>query len=294
MRDEATSPILASMAIGLPFVPKEPETAYLWHFIRMSQLLKLETFVHHGIWLGRLDTFKDVLEGTLPQANLGLLQMMMPPDMADDTARLYEKAALRGYASCWHASDSDPSEEMWATKFGNKGKAIALRTSPDLFRAATERFLGANGPCYIGRIRYIDHAVDSVPEANTNEVAFVVQKQFEFQNEVRLYLHILSPEAYPVLTNAYLGQELPVARRAQPHEVLQYSNELVGNIPTELGNKLPEPCEGKVVILPISVRDYIEEVLVGPKVKDEQMKELMDLLEPAGLGNRVRRLQAKA
>jgi hypothetical protein len=95
---------------------------------------------------------------------------------------------------------------MWAQKFGNRGKAIALRTSPELLTAAAKRFLGADGPCYLGEIRYVDHSVDDVSEANMLEVAFVVQNRFEYLNEVRFYLHILSSSVYAVLTTEYLGR----------------------------------------------------------------------------------------
>jgi hypothetical protein len=58
--------------------------------------MKLKMLLQPGIWLARLDQFKDALEGTLPLPNLGLLQMLMSPEMADDTVRLYVKDALRG------------------------------------------------------------------------------------------------------------------------------------------------------------------------------------------------------
>jgi hypothetical protein len=74
--------------VARPFVPRQPQAPYLWHLIRMNQLFKLKMFLQHGIWLARLDQFKDTLEGTLPLPNLGLLQMLMSPEMANDTVRL--------------------------------------------------------------------------------------------------------------------------------------------------------------------------------------------------------------
>ena len=68
-----SQPILGAMLklVARPFFPQPPQAPYLWHLIRMNQLFKLRTFLQHGIWLARLDQFRDELEGTLPHQNLG-------------------------------------------------------------------------------------------------------------------------------------------------------------------------------------------------------------------------------
>jgi hypothetical protein len=251
---------------------------------------KLQTFLKWGIWLARLDQFNDELEGTLPKSNLGLLHKLMSPSMTDSTANLYKADALRGYASCWHECDGDPDAEMWKNKFGNGGRAIALRTSPTLLSSATVRFLGSGSPCYLGKIRYIDHDKDAVPETNTIEVAYVVQNRFAYQREVRLYAHTLSASAYSVLMNEWLTPDQAVVRRAKLDEVLEHANEIVGNVPLELGSKLHADHDGKAMILPISPGTYIDEILIGSKVRDEELKELTKQLQEVGLSDRVRRL----
>ena len=272
------------------FVPRQPNGSRLWHFVRLSQLSKLQTFLKWGIWLARLDQFKDELEGTLPEANLGLLQKLMPPAMVDATADLYRADALRGYASCWHLCDGDPDADMWRSKFGSSGRAIALRTSPALLSAATARFLGPSGPCYLGQVSYVDHEEDAVPEANTIEVAFVVQNRFAFQREVRLDAHTLSDAAYGVFLNEQLIKDQAVGRLARPDELIEYTNEMVGNIPLELGPKLHGEYDGKALILPIRPETYIDEILIGSKVRDEEVQALTEQLQEAGLADRVRRL----
>ena len=168
-------------------------------------------------------------------------------------------------------------------------------SSQDLARLAQRScqatFLGAEGPCYLGKIRYINHFVDAVPEANTLEVAFVVQNRWEFQNEVRLYLHILSSSAYAVLTKEYLGPDLPIVRHAHPNEVLEYKSEIVGNVPEELGQNLHDKTDGKAIILPVLAREFIDEILIGFRVSDNEVEELTGLLRDAGLAGRVRRLR---
>ena len=276
--------------IPKPFSPQQPQGRHLWHFIRVNQLFKLETLLKYGIWLSRLDQFRDEREGTLPRPNLGLLEKLLPPAMAEYAAKLYQKDALRGYASCWSASDGDPSEEMWQNKFGNRGRGIALRTSPNLLASAAARFLGVGGPGYFGQVRYIDHDKDPVPEANTIEVAFVVQERFRYQQEVRLYVHTLSESAYTVLMGEFVARGQSIVRRARPEEVLEYDNELVGNIPPQLGEKLHADRDGKALILPVSAAKYIDEILVGPKVGEQELLDLNNQLKVHGLAEKVRRL----
>jgi hypothetical protein len=274
--------------VAKPFVPRPPQKPYLWHFLRMNQLFKLKMFLERGIWLARIDQFKDELEGTLPQHNLGLLNKLMSPEMAAETIQLYADDAKRGYASCWHASDGDPNERMWREKFGNRGKAIALRTSPELLRAAIARSLGTDGPCYLNEIRYIDHGVDDIPEAHTREVAYVVQRKFDYQEEVRLYLHIFSNAAYSVLPGQQLSADIPIVRTAKSHEVVRYKWEIVGNIPEQLGAELHDSNDGKAIILPVAAEDFIDEVLVGARVSDSELETLMEMLRGTALFERVR------
>jgi hypothetical protein len=274
--------------VPVPFAPRAPESADLWHFIRCNQLGKLQTFMQHGIWLSRLDQFKDELEGSLPRPNLGLLQKVLPTEMAESTEHSYKMAALRGYASCWHASEGDPSDEMWESKFGNKGRAIALRTSPARLASTVSRFSEGPGPCYLGEIRYIDHRQDQVPEGNTLEVAFVVQDRFAFQREVRLYAHTLSASAIETLLTERIAPNESIARLARPDEILEFGSEIVGNIPPALGLELSARHDGKAMILPIPASDYIDEILVGPKARADDHQKLAQILRGYTLLDRLR------
>lgn len=113
------------------FVSEPPMTRYLWHLFRGCEWeLKLETFLVGGLWLARLDTFNDRLEGTIPERNLGLMEKLLGSEkLAASVEEDFRFAAQNAYASCWHMSDGDPSEEAW-TQFGDQHAGIALRTNP--------------------------------------------------------------------------------------------------------------------------------------------------------------------
>ncbi len=88
---------------GVAFEPIVPSSRYAWHFIRSNMIEhKLPTFLVGGLWLSRLNMFKDPWEGKLPERNLGLLNKLMRSEDAEAVVAEYEKAAATGYASCWH------------------------------------------------------------------------------------------------------------------------------------------------------------------------------------------------
>ena len=64
--------------VSRPFAPRQPDGSHLWHFIRLSQLSKLQTFLKWGIWLARLDQFKDEREGKRVASGDFALTMLTP------------------------------------------------------------------------------------------------------------------------------------------------------------------------------------------------------------------------
>jgi hypothetical protein len=171
---------------------------YLWHLIGLSKINKLDTFLNGGLWLSRIDQFEDRLEGSLPAGNVGLLKKMLPPEMEQIACKEYELAAKRAYASCWHMSDDDPSERMW-NGFGDKGNGIAIKTTPAALWNATGHLQGSDGPLYLGAVRYIDHNVCTLPEAQTLQTVFAVRKQYACEREARLLINCYGENAARLL-----------------------------------------------------------------------------------------------
>jgi hypothetical protein len=65
----------------------------------------------------------------------------------------------------------------------------------------------------------------------------------------------------------------------------------VGNVPEELGQDLHDKNDGKAIILPVLAREFIGDLLIGPRVSDDEVENLTGLLRDAGLAERVRRLK---
>lgn len=113
---------------------------------------KLKTFLGGGLWLARLDTFDDPLEGTLPDQNLGLKEKLLGScDIAEKVKEEYRIAARNAYASCWHMSDGRPSDYAWE-EFGDEHAGIALRTTRHKLRKQLGKLLRDDGPGYLSEV----------------------------------------------------------------------------------------------------------------------------------------------
>jgi hypothetical protein len=270
---------------GNEFEPIVPSSRYAWHFIRSKKIEhKLPAFLAGGLWLSRLNIFKDPWEGKLPERNLGLLNKLMRPNDAEAVVAEYEKSAATGYASCWHLSDGNPDPAMWnKSNFGNNHNGIALRSSYALLRAELGSLIAesGDGPLHISEVRYIDHTQELVPEGQTLEVAFSVRNQYSFQKELRVFLTTTwgsAAEALPSKRNPWGGPLVPP--------------ELIhGKFPTapsKFRNSIPEPVQrGEAIVPCINPKVLIDKVLVGYRMNQDERDQLIAMLQKAGLDDRV-------
>jgi hypothetical protein len=256
--------------------------------MRFNQLHKLKMFLDGGLWFARIDTFRDALEGSLPERNLGLLEKLLPQEWAGSVVEQYRLAALRSYASCWHMSDDTPSAEIWNAKFGDGEKGIAIRTTPAALNRATKNVQGADGPLYFGVVRYIDHKTDEIPEAQSLEAAFVVQDRFAFQREARLLIHAYGRNAAEILLPAKSVWGTPLVKCYTQEERPKRGREFRGFIPEEAGPMLAASDE-KAIVLPISPVDVIDKVLVGRRMTNARIETVQKCLGEQGLLDRFER-----
>lgn len=218
--------------------------------MRLTELYQLETLVSGGLWFSRIDTFKDDLEGSLPKRNLGLLEKLLPEGQVEQVVREYQSAARRAYANCWTMSDGDPSAEMWDAHFGNRGKSIAVKSTPAALLEAIQPIRGQDGPAYLGQIRYINHEIDQIPEAQTLEAFFVVQEDFRFQNEARLLIYSYGSNAVSKLTATSSIWGTPLVRAVPKEQSETKVTEFVGFIP-ETASAGARLHDGKAIVLPV-------------------------------------------
>jgi hypothetical protein len=265
-----------------------PSSRHAWHFIRSNKIEhKLPAFLAGGLWMSRLNMFKDSWEGKLPERNLGLLNKLMRPEDAEAIVAEYEKAAATGYGSCWHLSDGHPDPAMWEkSNLGNDHNSIVLRSSYDLLRAELGSLVAksGDGPLHISKVQYIDHPDPEampLPEFQTLEVAFSVNNEHSFQKELRVFLTTTWGPAAEVLRSKTNPWGWPLV----PPELIHGK---VPAAPTKLSDSIPEPVQrGEAVVPTINPKAVIDRVLVGYRLNHERRDKLMAMLQTAGLEDRV-------
>lgn len=253
------------------FQPTPPNSRYLWQVMRAW---KLDTFLRGGLWLARLDQFNDPMEGTLPGPNLGLLNNLLPAFQAAGVVREYELGVQRAFASCWHMSEGDPSAHAWET-FGSDKDGVAIRTTPEAIRQAI--LCVADGPIYLGAIRYIDHATDFIPDGNIIEASFVVQRGFHQERESRVLIHTHGTATTDHLygKNGLFG---PLVASISAANSPSGKTEFTGG-----------HAQGTAIVLRVDPRALIQEIFIDPRVSHTDGQAIITIVESYGFGDRLRR-----
>jgi hypothetical protein len=262
------------------FHPRKVDSTFLWHFMPIDSLHKLETFLKGGLWFARLDTFgsaNETREGKLPRCNLGLLEKM-PRFMVEWVEKQYDLAVFRSYASCWSKGDRDPSEDFWHTNFGGYGNGIAICTMPDLVSSAIAGITSSDntGPAYFGSVDYIDHDRGLIPEGNTLEAAFIIRSEYSAENEARVLIHSYGPNAVQYLLNT----SGPYGPLVSHHPGSQSSS---GEREFDGGH-----LDGKAIVVHIDKEQFIYAILFGPNVNEIDRTRITNLIGSYGLASKIR------
>lgn len=267
---------------------------YLWHLIRWHDIpRKLLTFLAGGLWLSRLDQFRDPLEGSSPASNLGLMEKLLGSrKLAESVEEEYRRASRNAYASCWHMSNGDPSNKMWQ-KFGGHHKGIAIRTDSATLEMQLGALVGRMGPGYISEVTYVDHSKDAIPEAQTLAAAFCVRRKYSFQQEARILVNTYGAAAFETLPTikSLWGEGLVQCVSAASES--GNKRELRGHIPVSAGPALHR-FDGMALVPTIEPSGLIQEVLVGNKTTAEQRDQLTRSLDGSPLADRIRIAQLPA
>ena len=248
------------------FSPECPTDKNLWYLFPTSEIdPKLDTFLTGGLYLARLDRFKDPREGTLPRPDHRDLLDKAPDFAKKYILGAYKQARRQSFAMCFHRSSGEPSDYMWEhEKFGGRHDGVAIRTNPQRMVDALRPIL-ASGAAHFQVIRYIDHSIDDKKNSsgtwNILQTHFVVRSDFNQEEEARLLLHTYGPSGSKL--RELTGPKGPLVRirktRTNPSR-----HEFVG------GYK-----RGTAVLLGIEPKQFIEEIVLGKRVSDSIYKRVV-------------------
>jgi hypothetical protein len=185
-------------------------------FEKFVSLLELE-----AMWFSRLGALQDKYECTNPQGvrakvlalakNRETVEKRLPPGMLDyllkavDQGRS-ESGRQMGAVNCWFLGQ-DESEMMWG-EYGQEGKGVAIRSTVRRLASAFQITGDYALVSAVGRIHYVDfesHEMDSYDANNLLRVAFIKDKRYASEQEVRvvtlnsLHSGCLNPDGLPVV-----------------------------------------------------------------------------------------------
>jgi hypothetical protein len=248
------------------FAPDPVTSTYIWHVLNIS---KLETFIAGGLWCARIDQFGDPREGLLPERNRLGLYNALPASGARWVEQQFTAALSWSFASCWFMSRERPPAEMVRT-FGTPGETLVLRSTPAKMLAALLPFSSTPGagPCYFGRIRYVDHKSDSIPDWNVIEAAYVVRADYSGENEARVLVHI----------NGTAGVALAAVTGPRGPLVI---------VAPATRQAIAGQHDGRAIVLPIDPSSFIEEVWAADVNHDNLERVRAALARTGGLHNKL-------
>lgn len=181
---------------------------------KFVSLLKLE-----AMWFSRLGALQDKFEGTVPKGPRATVlalardreraEKTFGPELLNYLLNATDKgtndpARVGGAVNCWFLGQ-DESEKMWHD-YGQEGKGVAIRSTVKRLSMSFQITGDYALISAVGRIQYVDfesHEMTAYDANNLNRVAFVKDKNFESEQEVRvltmnsLHSGCLNPDGSP-------------------------------------------------------------------------------------------------
>lgn len=149
------------------------------HVLRYLTTEKYERLLRDsGLYLARLDQFKDPYEGSLPLRIAGQKEEIRRFRLQSDEAgrRLWTK---QYYVSCWHAAQCE-SDAMWRLYCGDSSGVCLVSTYERL--AKLEAGVGVR----LGAVTYIDYHRQSFAFQDSDAPMMHKRLEFAHEREVRL------------------------------------------------------------------------------------------------------------
>ncbi len=135
------------------------------------------------LFFSRADSLTDEFEGSYPKQNIESRSIVYKdaPNAIKDHPFIAKEMRKYVAISSWHTNDHE-SAAMWKVYIQDSG-GIAIQSTFEKLCASFEK--DKENEVFIGKVKYIDYEVDSIPEGNFFFPYLHKRKSFEYENEVR-------------------------------------------------------------------------------------------------------------
>lgn len=180
------------------------ENAKIWRYIDLTKFLDM--LEKRSLYFTRADTFTDKFEGIHPKPKLQNNSNSSEKNLLKDRENFITNMAhslLR--LNCWNILDYE-SEPLWKAYVKHSG--IVIQST---FRKLKESFADTSEEVHIGKVKYIDYAVETFPNDNVFYLVFHKRKFYELENELRACIMLGTPGTrYVNFNNLPIGLHIPV------------------------------------------------------------------------------------
>jgi hypothetical protein len=204
------------------FEAPEDENQIIWRYMDFSKFVSL--LDKKALYFSRLDKLSDSFEGSLPEENVKArdirLEKLRQEDWNMDVQAeiaLSEPAcykAMRKYnlVDCWHMNDRE-SAAMWKL-YLKSDEGIAVQSTykrlKESFHSNSKYPVRIEDTVRIGKVKYIDYSVDSMPLDNHFRPALHKRKSFEYEKELRAVVFRYEHDTNRDENGAYLEVDLDI------------------------------------------------------------------------------------
>ncbi len=124
-------------------------------------------------------------------------------------------------------------------------------------------------------IRYVDHDVDSIPDLNVIDAAFVVRSGFSYEREARILIHTHGTAAYRNLygKRGFYGL---LVKPSDPSDSPGGGHELSGG-----------HADGCAIVVQVDPKDIIHQILLDSHMSKKNRQTIKDLVTKYGLADKL-------
>ncbi|MGO8965506.1 hypothetical protein [Mycobacterium sp.] len=164
--------------------PSNPDIS-IWRYMNLAKFISM--LKDSALHFARADRMNDEFEGSISKPTF-LLRRAALADIPDlDVERLNVHMAQGRkqfqqfiYLNCWHMNEHE-SVAMWDLYLGGESQGIAIRST---YRRLTSSITDQR-PVHLGKVNYVDYAVEITPDRNALHPYLYKRKSFEHEREIR-------------------------------------------------------------------------------------------------------------